>query len=73
MQSDYYRDSEIDVWGYYRVSGKQIELIDVCDDACNNSGAYKYNICDDKLYFTVINDSCDSRRIGLSGVWPRKK
>jgi len=73
VQSDFTDDPEIDIWGYYNLSGKQIEFRDIGGAACNSPGVYKYNIHQDKLSFTLINDSCDGRSSGLSGTWSRKK
>jgi hypothetical protein len=55
------------------LKGNEIELKDFGGAACNTLGVYKYNILDDKLSFTLINDSCDGRSSGLSGIWRRKK
>ena len=73
VQSDFTDDPEIDIWGYYNLNGKQIEFRDIGGATCNTSGVYSYNIYCDKLSFTLINDSCDGRSSGLSGIWTRKK
>jgi hypothetical protein len=73
VQSDFSGDPEIDIWGYYQLKGNEIEFRDIGGAACNNPGFYLYNISDDKLSFTLINDRCDGRNSGLSGIWTRKK
>jgi len=73
VQSDFMGDPEIDIWGYYLVNGKEIEFRDIGGAACNNPGHYKYRIRAGKLSFTLIDDSCDGRSSGLSGIWTRVK
>jgi CubicO group peptidase (beta-lactamase class C family) len=73
VQSDFTGDPEVDIWGYYNLNGKQIEFRDIGGAACNSPGLYKYNILQDNMSFTLINDSCDGRSSGLSGIWSRKK
>jgi len=62
-------DPEIDIWGYYQLKGNEIEFRDIGGAACNSPGVYKYNVNDDKLNFTLINDNCDGRSTELSGIW----
>ena len=73
VQSDFMDDPEIDIWGYYQLKGKEIEFKDIGGAACNNPGHYKYRIHAGKLTFTLIDDSCDGRSSGLSGIWTREK
>jgi CubicO group peptidase (beta-lactamase class C family) len=73
VQSDFSGDPEIDIWGYFTLKRNQIEFRDIGGAACNNLGLYEYSILDDKLSFKLINDSCDGRSSGLSGIWTRKK
>lgn len=72
VQSDFSGDPEIDIWGYYQLKSNEIEFKDVGGAACNTPGLYKYNILNDKLTFMLINDNCDGRSNGLSGIWTRK-
>jgi CubicO group peptidase (beta-lactamase class C family) len=73
VQSDFSGDPEIDIWGYFRLNRNQIEFRDIGGAACNNLGLYEYSLFDDNLSFKLINDSCDGRSSGLSGIWTRKK
>jgi CubicO group peptidase (beta-lactamase class C family) len=72
VQSDFSGDPEIDIWGYYTLNGNQIEFRDIGGAACNSPGLYEYSLLDDRLNFKIINDSCDGRSNGLSGVWTRE-
>ncbi len=72
VQSDFMGDPEIDVWGFYKIKNNQIEFEDVGGNACKSEGSYKYWIKNDTLQFHIINDTCDGRSQGLSGIWTRK-
>jgi len=72
VQSDFYQDPEIDVWGYYYLNGNQVQIQDIGGDACNTNGLYSYYIHGDTLNFNIIDDNCDGRKTGLSGIWIRK-
>jgi hypothetical protein len=73
VQSDFSGDPEIDIWGYYHLNGNKIEFRDIGGFACNNLGLYEYSLLNDTLSFKLINDTCDGRSLGLSGIWTRKK
>jgi CubicO group peptidase (beta-lactamase class C family) len=73
VQSDFSGDAEIDVWGYYKLKDNQVEFRDIGGAACYTPGLYRYNILNDKLTFILINDGCEGRSIGLSGIWTRKE
>ena len=73
VQSDFSGDPEIDIWGYYQLKGNEIEFRDIGGAACNTPGLYNYIILDDKLTFTLIDDTCDGRSSGMSGIWTRVK
>ncbi len=72
VQSDFTGNPEIDVWGYYYLKDNQIELEDIGGNACKNNGIYNYSIQNDTLIFQTVNDNCDGRLMGLSGIWVRK-
>ncbi|WP_171593762.1 serine hydrolase domain-containing protein [Marinifilum caeruleilacunae] len=73
MQTDFYKDSEIDVWGYYELSGKEINISDIGGEACTSDGKYEYQIKGDTLRFKLITDECDGRKNGMCKDWIRTK
>ncbi len=73
MQTDFYKNNEIDVWGYYETTGNQIIFNDIGGEACYSSGTYEYNISADTLSFKVISDDCSGRQSDLVNKWTRIK
>lgn len=73
IQTDFYKDSEIDVWGYYELNGNEITITDIGGAACISEGKYQYEIIGDTLRFKEIIDECDGRKNGLIKDWMRTK
>lgn len=73
VQTDFYMDKEIDVWGFYETNENQIVFNDIGGAACNLKGTYEYQLFEDTLRFKVISDNCDGRKADLSNEWTRMK
>lgn len=73
VQTDFYKDKEIDVWRYYKTSGNQIIFTDIGGAACNLNGTYEYQLFEDTLRFKIISDNCDGRKADLLNEWTRMK
>lgn len=73
VQTDFYKDKEIDVWGFYELNGNQIKFNDIGGLACNEEGTYEFEITGDTLRFKEIMDKCDGRKTGLLKDWIRMK
>lgn len=59
--------------GTYTATSTTVELVPGSGAiACAESGTYEWDVEDDILTFTVVNDPCDGRKEGLDGV-PRKR
>lgn len=71
FQTDFFGDTEMDVWGYYEVKSDTIVLKDIGGAACPNEGIYQFELTNDTLRFIPILDNCDGRKIGFSGSWSR--
>jgi CubicO group peptidase (beta-lactamase class C family) len=69
VQTNFFGDSEIDVWGFYSIDGNEIEFADIGGAACSTSGKYQYEIQNDTLRFFEMTDICEGRKLGLSGDW----
>ena len=73
FQSDFFKDSEIDVWGYYEINTDSIVLNDFGGAACPSKAFYQFELINDTLHFIPILDKCDGRVNGFSGTWTRMK
>lgn len=73
VQTDFYKDKEIDVWGNYEINKNRIIFNDIGGAACNSTGIYEYKITGDTLNFKEIKDVCTGRKIGLLTEWIRMK
>lgn len=73
VQTDFYKDKEIDVWGYYRTNENRIVFNDIGGEACNINGTYEYQVFDNTLRFKVISDNCDGRKADILNEWTRMK
>ena len=74
LESDFYGDSEIDVWGYYEIRGDTIVFKDMGGVPCDFEGIYQYKIENDTVRFHLIkDDECGGRVRGMEGDWIRKR
>lgn len=73
VQTDFYKDKEIDVWGYYELSGNQVVLKDIGGEVCSSRGIYEYQLSGDTLRFKLISDDCGGRKADLLNEWKRMK
>lgn len=71
MQTDFYLDTEIDVWGFYELENDKILFKDLGGAACGSDGQYEYKIVGDSLQFKVLNDNCEGRKSDLQHTWYR--
>jgi hypothetical protein len=71
MQTDFYLDDEIDVWGFYELEDGKILFKDLGGAACGSDGQYEYKIVGDTLQFNVLNDTCEGRISDLQYTWYR--
>ncbi len=72
VQTDFFKGPEIDVWGHYSVNNDTITLSDVGGEACISDGEYRFIIRNDSLTFSVLDDDCQGRKLGLESIWVRK-
>lgn len=71
---DFDGDGNKDIWGAYRISQDWIIMNDVGGDFvfdCGQQGAYKFNIEEGVMSFTLMADQCPSRTQAMSVEWAR--
>jgi hypothetical protein len=63
-------DDEADVYGTYQISGNQITLTDKGGEySSDSSGDYVFQVDNDSLKFTTVDDPVDGRRMLVAGTW----
>lgn len=69
---DYDGDGNTEVQGVYSIYGGRVAISDLKGAAaCNEEmiGIYQYEISDDTLIFTPIEDGCETRKSNTSSKW----
>lgn len=63
---------EADVWGSYKISGKQITFTDEGGQyGSDSSGTYEFEVGDTKLSFTNVDDPVNGRSMLVEGTWSK--
>ena len=71
-QVEFAGDDEIDVYGSYEVSGKQITFTDEGGDySSNSSGVYEFKVSDTSISFTNVDDPMNGRSMLVEGTWSK--
>jgi hypothetical protein len=71
-QVEFAGDDEIDVYGSYKVSGKQITFTDEGGDySSNSSGVYEFKVSDTSISFTNVDDPVNGRSMLVEGTWSK--
>lgn len=72
VQVEFAGDEEIDVYGSYEISGKQITFTDEAGDySSDSSGTYEFKVSDTSISFTNVDDTVDGRSMLLEGTWSK--
>lgn len=70
FQVEFVGDDEIDVWGSYVISGTQITFTDEGGNYSSDvSGVYEFQLGDNTLKFTEVDDPVNGRRMLVEGSW----
>jgi hypothetical protein len=65
-------DDVIDVYGSYKISGKQITFQDEGGDyAADVPGTYEFKVDDSSITFTTVDDPVNGRRMLVEGSWSK--
>ena len=71
-QVDMSNDGDIDGTGDYTLAGDQITMVDHGTVSCTGPGVYSFNIANNTLTFTLVQDNCNERLLVIVGVWTRE-
>lgn len=69
---DFDGDGNTEIRGVYSVHGSRVAMSDLKGtQACNSEliGIYRYEINDDTLVFTLIEDGCEDRKSNTGSKW----
>ena len=71
-QVEFAGDEEIDVYGSYEISGKQITFTDEGGDySSNSSGVYEFKVSDTSITYTNVDDPMNGRSMLVEGTWSK--
>ena len=71
-QVEFAGDDEIDVYGSYAVSGKQITFTDEGGEySSESSGVYEFKVNDTSITFTNVDDPVNGRSMLVEGTWSK--
>ena len=71
-QVEFAGDDEIDVYGSYEVSGKQITFTDEGGEySSDTSGVYEFKVSDTSITFTNVDDPVNGRSMLVEGTWSK--
>jgi len=73
-QVEFAGDEEVDVFGSYVISGKQITFTDEGGDySSDSSGTYEFEVSDTSLTYTNVDDPVSGRSMLVEGAWSKSK
>ena len=71
-QVEFAGDDEIDVYGNYEISGKQITFTDEGGEySSGSSGVYEFKVSDTSISFTNVDDPMNGRSMLVEGTWSK--
>ena len=71
-QVEFAGDEEIDVYGSYEISEKQITFTDEGGDySSDSSGTYEFIVSDTSISFTNVDDPVNGRSMLVEGTWSK--
>ena len=72
VEVEFAGDDEIDVYGSYEISEKQITFTDEGGQySSDSSGTYEFKVSDTSISFTIVDDPVNGRSMLLEGTWSK--